>query len=327
MNPAFWRQRRVFVTGHSGFKGRWLMHWLEALGASATGYSLDADDIRDLPRLRAAVAAAKPEIVFHLAAQALVRVSYEEPVATFATNAIGTVHVLEAIRVVPSVRVAVLVTSDKCYANSSGQPRAFREDDVLGGDDPYSASKASAELAIAAYRASFFRDGSAARIFSGRAGNVIGGGDVSPDRLVPDLVRAFRAGLPARVRFPEATRPWQHVLDALHGYLRLAHVAFERDDLPPSFNFGPDGRQSRSVRWLADAMAAQWGDGASWAFMNERQPNEAPELSLDSTRAREVLGWRPLLSPETAVEWTVEWYKSGRDLTAAQIERFMEKAE
>jgi CDP-glucose 4,6-dehydratase len=247
-------------------------------------------------------------------------------VKTFTTNVIGTVNVLEALRTLPSVRAAVLITSDKCYAND-GQSHAFAEEDALGGRDPYSSSKACAELAIAAYRDSFFsqtRVSAPQRVVSVRAGNVIGGGDWSSDRLVPDLMRAFRAGEPARIRYPEATRPWQFVLDALHGYLLLAERAFRGDDLPDAFNFGPDARDARTVRWLADTIAARWGDGAAWHQPQETHPHEEPTLALDSSRARKVLGWKPMLDAETAVAWTTDWYKSARVLTAEQIERFME---
>jgi CDP-glucose 4,6-dehydratase len=321
MNRGFWRERRVFVTGHTGFKGTWLTEWLTILGGRVTGYSLPDNDVRDLPSLRTAMSAAEPEVVIHLAAQALVRASYDDPVRTFTTNVIGTVNVLEALRAVPSVRAAVLITSDKCYAND-GQAHAFAEDDALGGRDPYSSSKACAELAIAAYRDSFLKK--MPRVVSVRAGNVIGGGDWSSDRLVPDLMRAFRAGKPARIRYPEATRPWQFVLDALHGYLLLAECAFRGDDLPDAFNFGPDARDARTVRWLADTIAARWGEGAAWDDPDEVHPHEEPLLALDSTRAREVLGWEPMLDAETAVAWTTDWYKSARVLTREQIERFME---
>jgi CDP-glucose 4,6-dehydratase len=343
MNRGFWRERRVFVTGHTGFKGTWLTEWLTMLGARVTGYSLPDHDVRDLSSLRAAMSAAEPEVVMHLAAQALVRASYEDPVTTFTTNVIGTVNVLEAMRATPSVRAAVLITSDKCYAND-GHPHPFAEDDRLGGRDPYSSSKACAELAIAAYRESFFAQTrvsvphaqtrvsvphaqtrvSVPHIISVRAGNVIGGGDWSSDRLVPDLMRAFRDGKPARIRYPDATRPWQFVLDALHGYLLVAERAFHGDDLPDAFNFGPDARDARSVRWLADAMAARWGGGASWHDPDEAHPHEEPTLALDSTRARKSLGWKPMLDAETAVAWTTDWYKSARGLTREQIERFME---
>lgn len=321
MNRGFWRERRVFVTGHTGFKGTWLTELLTILGARVTGYSLPDDDVRDLASLRAAMSDAEPEVVIHLAAQALVRASYVDPVTTFTTNVIGTVNVLEAIRAIPSVRVAILITSDKCYAND-GHPHAFAEDDALGGRDPYSSSKACAELVIAAYRDSFLKK--SPRIVSVRAGNVIGGGDWSSDRLVPDLMRAFREGKPARIRFPEATRPWQFVLDALHGYLLVAERAFRGDDLPDAFNFGPDARDARTVRWLANTIAARWGGGAYWDVPDETHPHEDPTLALDSTRARKFLGWKPMLDAETAVAWTTDWYKGARDLTHEQIERFME---
>jgi CDP-glucose 4,6-dehydratase len=320
MNRGFWRERRVFLTGHTGFKGTWLTEWLTMLGARVTGYSLP-DDVRDLASLRAAMSAAEPEVVIHLAAQALVRASYDDPITTFTTNLIGTVNVLEAIRATPSVRAAIMITSDKCYAND-GHSHPFAEDDPLGGRDPYSSSKACAELAIAAYRESFLKK--TARIISVRAGNVIGGGDWSSDRLVPDLMRAFRAGQPARIRYPEATRPWQFVLDALHGYLLLAEFAFRGDDLPEAFNFGPDARDARTVRWLADTIAARWGGGASWSDPAEAHPHEEPTLALDSARARQFLGWKPMLDAETAVAWTTDWYKSAHGLTRQQIERFME---
>lgn len=324
LNRAFWRGRRVFVTGHTGFKGSWLTEWLTVLGARVTGFALDDHDVRDARDVRDMMIAAAPEIVLHLAAQALVRPSYADPVTTFATNVMGTVHVLDALQAVPSVRVAVLVTSDKCYAND-GATHPFRETDRLGGSDPYSSSKACAELAIAAFRDAYFRRPDASRIVSVRAGNVIGGGDWSADRLVPDLVRAFREGRAARIRYPDATRPWQFVLDALHGYLRAAECAFERGDLPGAFNFGPDEHEARPVRWLADTFAQQWGNGASWYVPDEMHPHEAATLALDSSRARELLGWAPLLNAEAAVAWTVEWYKSKDDRRSEQIERFMEK--
>ncbi len=323
MNPDFWRGRPVFVTGHSGFKGTWLSTWLSMLGASVTGYSLPENDVRDLDRLRGALAAAAPEIVFHLAAQALVRVSYDAPVATFETNFNGTVNLLEALRDTPSARAAVLVTSDKCYANE-GEGRPFREEDRLGGPDPYSASKACAELAIEAYRRSFLEPAGLA-VISVRAGNVIGGGDWSRDRLVPDLVRAFREGKRARIRSVEATRPWQFVLDALHGYLLIAERAAAGDALPSAFNFGPSEAGSRSVRWLADALAERWGEGAAWEPVAEVGVHEAATLALDSSRARRLLGWEPLVDGTDAVDWTADWYRSREDLTAVQISRFMEK--
>jgi CDP-glucose 4,6-dehydratase len=327
MKRQFWQNRRVFLTGHTGFKGRWLHRWLTILGAEVSGYSLPDNDVRDLAALRAAMHAARPEVVFHLAGQALVRRSYEDPVTTFTTNVTGTVHVLEALRSTPTVRAAVLVTSDKCYANS-GEGRAFREDDRLGGSEPYSSSKVCAEMAIAAYRDSFFLQNAASpKIVSARAGNVIGGGDWSADRLVPDLVRSFRDGRAALVRHPRATRPWQFVLDALHGYVLAAECAFEGEALPAAFNFGPDAYEAHSVSWLAAAMAARWGEGASCADGEQASdPYEAETLALDSSLARKVLGWKPLLDLPTTIAWTTDWYRSEHDLTSSQIEDFMERA-
>ena len=323
MTPDFWRGRRVFLTGHTGFKGTWLTEWLTILGAQVTGYALPDHDVRDLVSLRAAMTGTEPEVVLHLAAQALVRASYEDPVTTFSTNVLGSVHVLEAVRATPSVRVAIMVTSDKCYANS-GDAHPFREDDPLGGHDPYSSSKAGAELAIGAYRRSFFALPHSPRVISVRAGNVIGGGDWSSDRLVPDLMRAFREGKRAQIRYPEATRPWQFVLDALHGYLLTAEHAFRGAELPDAFNFGPDAREARTVRWLADSIASRWGGDASWHDPDETHPHEDPALALDSARHRQILGWTPCLDEESAAAWTTDWYKSARVLTRDQIERFME---
>jgi CDP-glucose 4,6-dehydratase len=340
MTPAFWQGRRVFVTGHTGFKGTWLTRWLAMLGAEVTGYSLDdasqppagtpgvrrlaastrdrRGDIGHLELLRAAMSDAHAEIVFHLAAQSLVRGSYADPLGTFTTNVLGTVHVLECLRSHAGPRVAIMITSDKCYENH-GENRAFREDDTLGGSDPYSASKASAELAIAAYRESCAE---LPRIVAVRAGNVVGGGDWSADRLVPDLIRAFWTGESASIRLPNATRPWQFVLDALHGYLLAAEQAW-KEDLPTAFNFGPQPSDAHTVRWLADAMAARWGDGAGWTHASDANAHhDAPTLALDATLAREVLGWRPLLDSQSTVDWTVEWYRSARDRTDDQLARF-----
>ena len=322
VNHAFWRDRRVLVTGHTGFKGTWLTEWLNALGSEVTGFSLPEHDVRDRTALEAVMGATQPEVVVHLAAQAQVRASYDDPVATFTTNVTGTAHVLEAVRATPSVRVAVLASSDKCYAQPGGS-RAFREDDRLGGHDPYAASKAAAELVAGAYRASYFAGPDGPRVVSIRAGNVIGGGDRASDRLVPDLVRAFRSGEPACVRYPDATRPWQFVLDALHGYLLAAERACLGQDVPPALNIGPPAEESRTVRWLADSLAARWGDGASWHAPAAHHPHEASHLAIDSTLARESIGWRPLLSVDTAVSWTVDWYRAEGSTTTDQIREFM----
>jgi CDP-glucose 4,6-dehydratase len=349
LNPAFWRGRAVLVTGHTGFKGGWLCWWLKQLGAEVTGLALDPPgapslyegtalaqaidsrrgDVRDPAAVAAAFEQRRPEIVFHLAAQALVRRSYREPVETFATNVLGTVNCLEAARACASVRALVVVTSDKCY-RERGPGAAHAESDPLGGRDPYAASKACAEIATGAYRESFFTPRArGALVASARAGNVIGGGDWAEDRLVPDLMRAFAGGRAAAIRNPGATRPWQHVLDALHGYLILGERlhAGERD-AAAAWNFGPGGESVRAVSWVADGLVRRWGGAAAWTHAREESVAEAEELRLDSARARERLGWRPQLALEEALDWVVEWHKAdlpgadARDLTLRQIERF-----
>jgi CDP-glucose 4,6-dehydratase len=340
--PAFddaYRGQPVFVTGHTGFKGAWLTTWLSGVGAGVTGYALDPPtdpnlfdaiglrdrirhvvaDVRDLDRLTAVVTATQPVAIFHLAAKALVRRAYEEPRETFETNVMGTVNVLEAARACPSVRAVVVVTSDKSYENlETGRP--FVETDPMGGRDPYAASKGAAELVTAAYRDSFFADGAA--IASVRAGNVIGGGDWAPDRIIPDSVRALVAGQPIVVRNPDAVRPWQHVLEPLSGYLRLGALLL-RDGrrYAGPWNFGPtDDAGERPVRWVVERFLAEWGSG-SWTTPPDlgRQPHEALRLSLDSAKSREQLGWAPVWDGEEAVRRTAAWYREyDRDPAAAR---------
>ena len=345
LTPAFWRGRRVFVTGHTGFKGSWLALWLERLGANVTGYAIDvptmpslyeaagvADgvrsitgDVRDLGALGAAMRSGRPEIVFHLAAQSLVRRSYDEPLETFATNVLGTANVLDVARRLDGLRSVVVVTSDKAYRPGL-TPHA--EDDRLGGDDPYSASKAGAELVTAAYRHSFFSTRGPA-VASARAGNVIGGGDWARDRLVPDLMRAALDRSTAFVRNPGHVRPWQHVLGPLAGYLGLAERLSEEPALAAAWNFGPTEEEARSVRWLVEALVERWPASISVSFQEtEDAGREAPALRLDSTRARDLLGWRPAWSLERALDTTVEWYRAFeagedvRSLALAQIGRY-----
>ncbi|MCC6862066.1 MAG: CDP-glucose 4,6-dehydratase [Bryobacterales bacterium] len=329
LNRKFWERKSVFITGHTGFKGGWMSAWLVELGARVSGYSLPPDtrpcffelcgiagrvesrfgDIRDSKTLGRAVREAEPEIVFHLAAQPLVRRSYQAPLDTLATNVMGTAHVLEAARCAPAVRAVVVVTSDKCYLNR-GLPRGYREDDPMGGRDPYSASKGCAELVTAAYRQSFFQTGKAA-VATARAGNVIGGGDWAEDRILPDAVRAFGQGKPLGVRNPDAVRPWQHVLEPLAGYLMLAgRLCVEGDRWAGGWNFGPDESGAAPVSALADLIVRHWGQNAAW--LDAREPgarHEESYLMLDSGKAREMLGWRPRLNLSEAVEWTAAWYK------------------
>ena len=323
------RGQSVFITGHTGFKGAWLSTWLAGLGAQVTGYALapptepnlfDAtglrdrirhvvDDVRDVDRLTAEVQKARPSVIFHLAAKALVRRAYEEPRETFETNVMGTVIILEAARACPSVRAVIVVTSDKSYENlETGRP--FVETDPMGGRDPYAASKGAAELVTAAYRDSFFADGAA--VASVRAGNVIGGGDWAPDRIIPDSVRALLAGQPIIVRNPDAVRPWQHVLEPLSGYLQLGALMLRASRrYAGPWNFGPTHEAGeRPVRWVVDRFLREWGSG-SWTTPPDmvRQPHEALRLSLDSTKAREQLGWAPVWDGEEAVRRTAAWYR------------------
>ncbi len=331
VDRGFWRGKRVLVTGHTGFKGAWLALWLEKLGAKVTGFSLGVPtkpslfealvpgsswatiegDIRSRPALKDAFAAAKPEIVFHLAAQSLVRLSYEEPLMTLETNVIGTANVLDVARSSAGVRAVVNVTSDKCYENREW-PYAYRENDPFGGRDPYSCSKGCAELVTAAFRQSYFA-GVGCGLASVRAGNVIGGGDWSADRLVPDCMRAFSQGQQVVVRNPAAVRPWQHVLEALRGYLILGQRLFaEPERYSAGYNFGPDAADSRPVSHIVESLCSGWGEGARFAVeqpSKESRPHEAHLLKLDSSFARAALGWHPVLELPEALSLTVAWYR------------------
>lgn len=344
MNRSFWAGKRVFLTGHTGFKGAWLCLLLSQLGAEVFGLALEPEsedglfvsaavkdivhhtigDIRDLDVVRKAINVARPDIVIHLAAQPLVRRSYQEPVETYATNVMGTVHLLECVRSVSTVRAVVIVTSDKCYENHEW-PWSYREADQLGGRDPYSNSKGCAELVTAAYRDSFFHTEASARIATVRAGNVIGGGDWSTDRLVPDAMRAFISKQPLRIRNPSSIRPWQHVLDPLVGYLVLAErLVIEGRRFEGGWNFGPQMDGEVSVGALADALVRQWGEGSRWEKDDSQQPHEANYLKLDCSKARNLLGWRPLIDFESALRFTVDWYRAyqrGEDMRQISLEQ------
>ncbi len=333
MNPSFWKGRRVFVTGHTGFKGGWLCLWLKQLGAYVTGYALEPEtepslfevagvaagmhsvigDIRDREKLSQAMLEAKPEVVIHMAAQALVRYSYQHPVETYEVNVMGTVNLLEAVRSSDSVQSVLVITSDKCYENKEREA-GYREDEAMGGYDPYSNSKGCAELVVSAYRQSFFDNGKHVAIATARAGNVIGGGDWSADRLIPDMVRAFNAGNDVVIRNPSAVRPWQHVLEALHGYLLLLEKMAESPfAFSQGWNFGPDERDARDVAWIVERFVSVWGD-ANWRIEADAgNLHEAHLLKLDCSKARRELAWLPVLELEKAMEWIAEWYRRHRD--------------
>jgi len=324
---AFWAGRQVLVTGHTGFKGAWLALWLQELGARVCGLALEPDegalylaasvgsamndhcivDVRDASAVRRELQRLQPEIVFHLAAQALVRESYAEPLATFAVNAQGTVNVLEALRHVDSAKVILAVTTDKVYRNLE-QRRAFREDDELGGHDPYSASKAAAEMAIASYREAYFRPRGVA-LASARAGNVIGGGDWAADRLLPDAARAWRGGSCLIIRRPAAVRPWQHVLEPLHGYMRLAEHLWGRPEDAQALNFGPESDDAQPVSAVIELALSAYGQGQWRAEATPAGPHEASHLALDTSRARELLGLRPRWALAAGVQRTMSWYR------------------
>jgi len=349
---SFWRGRKVFLTGHTGFKGSWLTLWLDGLGADVTGYSLDPPthpslfeqanvakylrstrgDVRDFQQLKSAMAECRPDVVLHMAAQSIVRSGYDDPVETYSTNVMGTVHVFEALRQLKLPSVVVNVTSDKCYLNREWV-WGYREDEPMGGRDPYSNSKGCAELVTTAYRESFFPPAAIDRhgvaLGSARAGNAIGGGDWTANQLIPDLIRAFLAGEPCSIRSPSAIRPWQFVLEPLNGYLTLAeHLAKDGPRFAGGWNFGPADADARPVSWVADTLVRSWGNGASWDRDAGEHPPEATFLKLDASLAKSRLGWQPRLPLQQALEWIVEWYRgfqAGADLrllTRKQIDRY-----
>ena len=352
VNPPFWKGKRVLLTGHTGFKGGWLSLWLQSMGAQVVGYALAPPtnpslfdvaqvgkgmasiigDIRDLAHLQAVFAEHKPEIVIHMAAQPLVRYSYQNPVETYSTNVMGTVHLLEAVRNTPGVKAVVNITTDKCYENREWV-WGYRENEPMGGFDPYSNSKGCAELVSAAYRSSFFNADRHAQhgvaVATVRAGNVIGGGDWAQDRLIPDILAAFEQGKRVNIRNPHAIRPWQHVLEPLRGYLTLAERLFEHG---PSFaegwNFGPNDEDAKPVGWIVEQMAGMWGNDARWEIDTGAHPHEASYLKLDISKARSRLDWHPALRLNDALALIIDWSKQRqagadiRELTLAQIHSY-----
>jgi CDP-glucose 4,6-dehydratase len=345
--------KTVFITGHTGFKGAWLCHWLQSMGASVVGYSIDIPttpslfaasgletqithtigDVRDLEHLQLALTDAAPDMVFHLAAQPLVKKSYDDPIETFSTNVMGTVNVLEAIRHTPSVKAAIIITSDKCYRNVEWE-WGYRESDALGGDDPYSGSKGAAELVARSYIASYFSSSETARVATVRAGNVIGGGDWAEDRIIPDSVRAWSNGDIVTIRSPNSTRPWQHVLEPLSGYLQLGEHLLKTADLHgESFNFGPDAKVNETVAQLLDAFGAHW-EKARWQLdkaATTRHENTLLKLSCD--KALYHLNWHAVWDFDATIGATAQWYRSFYDssentarITAAQIQAYCQSA-
>jgi CDP-glucose 4,6-dehydratase len=351
VSDQFWRGRRVLVTGHTGFKGAWTALWLQFLGAEVTGVSLPPAphgslfdlgaldgkmtsldvDVLDLAGLTGALRLHEPEIVLHMAAQSLVRPSYLDPAGTFAVNALGTANLLEAVRGTPSVGVVICVTSDKCYDPRSANGNELVEDDRLGGTDPYSASKACAELVVASYRDSFFsgRDGQSVGVATARAGNVIGGGDGSRDRLIPDAFRALSTGQPLEVRYPDAVRPWQHVLCAIHGYLTLAAALWSDRSCSGAWNFGPVGADAAPVREVLAMLEEHLAEPLPWEPQPGWHPPETPTLRLNSAKARERLGWKPAWDLDRALSEVVAWHRAvlggddAREVALRQVEQYM----
>ncbi len=349
--PGFWRGKKVLLTGHTGFKGSWLSLWLQSMGAEVTGVALsppsspnlfevarvgegmrsEIGDIRDLAWVQSVVARCQPEIVFHLAAQALVRYSYDYPVETYEVNVMGTVNLLESLRKVGEVKVVVNVTSDKCYENQEWD-WGYRENDPMGGYDPYSNSKGCSELITSAFRDSFFNPANyghhGVALASGRAGNVIGGGDWATDRLIPDFMRSILSGKAVRIRNPKAIRPWQHVLEPLGGYLQLAERLYKEGvDFAEGWNFGPFDEDAKSVGWIVEEMTKLWGEGASWELEQGEQPHEAHYLKLDISKARNRLQWQPRWSLAEALEKITTWYKAyqvGQDMHALCLEQLQQ---
>jgi CDP-glucose 4,6-dehydratase len=352
MNPDFWNGRRVFLTGHTGFKGSWMALWLQSLGADLTGFALQPPtqpslfeegrvssgmrsligDIREPSAVRQAMERACPEVVIHMAAQPLVRYSYQNPVETYATNVMGTVHLLEAVRNVPGVKAVVNITTDKCYENREWV-WGYRENEPMGGYDPYSNSKGCAELVTSAYRSSFFNAAKYAEhgvgVASVRAGNVIGGGDWAQDRLIPDILNAFERGQVVNIRNPHAIRPWQHVMEPLRGYLTLAERLYaDGTSYAEGWNFGPNDEDAKPVAWIVERLAEMWGEGAKWQLDAGEHPHEATYLKLDISKVRSRLGWHPALRLRDALELITDWSKQRqagvdiRALTLNQIQTY-----
>lgn len=337
VNTSFWKGKKVFVTGHTGFKGSWLSLWLQDMGAIVKGYALEPKttpnlfteakvgqnmdsemgDITDLNQITSSMVSFNPEVLIHMAAQPLVRLSYQEPVLTYATNVMGTVNVLEAARKCDNLKAIVSVTTDKCYENKEWA-WGYRENEPMGGHDPYSSSKGCAELVTAAYRKSFFNENNSAFLASARAGNVIGGGDWSDDRLIPDILKAFEKNEPVIVRNPMATRPWQHVLEPLSGYLVLAqHLYEEGGEFAEGWNFGPKDEDCKPVSWILDKIVVKWGKGAAWELDKNNNPHEAGYLKLDCSKAAIQLNWRPKWNLEDTLESIINWhqhYLSGKNI-------------
>ena len=352
VNHSFWHGRRVFLTGHTGFKGSWLSLWLNSLGADVTGFALDPPtqpnlfeqarvaqkirsvrgDIRDFAGLKSALVESRPEVILHLAAQSVVRTGYDDPIETYSSNVMGTVHLLEAVRQLKRSCAIVNVTSDKCYENREWL-WGYRENEPMGGHDPYSSSKGCAELVTSAFRNSFFApsalESHGVLLASARAGNAIGGGDWTSHQLIPDLMRSFMAGQPCLIRNPSAYRPWQFLLEPLRGYLILAERLAENGvSFAAGWNFGPADPDAQPVSWIADQLVSLWGESASWTLDSGAHPHEAHALRLDATKAAVDLGWRPVLPLKEALGWIVDWYRALRDkadlqqITLRQIEQY-----